>query len=58
MWKGIMKCGRWTNDVGIYVESVVIFWKLGKCFGGCQVYCLFTLKNTKSRNGNTDDSST
>ena len=38
MWKGIMKCRRWTNDVGIYVESVVIFWKSRKCFGGRRVY--------------------
>ena len=34
MQKGIMKCRRWTNDVGIYVELVVIFQKLRKCFGG------------------------
>ena len=40
MQKGIMKCGRWTNDVGIYVELVVIFWKSRKCFRGHWVYHL------------------
>ena len=40
MRKGIMKHRRWTNDVGIYLESVVIFQKLRKCFRGRQVYCL------------------
>ena len=40
MQKGIMKCGRWTNDVGIYAESVVISQKSRKCFGGGRAYCL------------------
>ena len=32
MWKGIIEHGRWTNDVGIYAELVVIFRKSRKCF--------------------------
>ena len=56
MRKGIMKHGRWTNDVGIYAESVVIFQKLRKCFGGRQIIVYFE-KNTESGNGNMGNSS-
>ena len=44
MWKGIMECGRWTNDVREYAESVVIFQKSRKCFRGHQVIVYFEKK--------------
>ena len=56
MWKGIMERRRWTNDVGIYAELVVIFQKSRKCLGGHQAIVYFE-RNTKFGDRNWDDSS-
>ena len=42
--KGIMECGKWTNDVVMYAELVVIFQKSRKCFRGHQVIVYFKME--------------
>ena len=42
--KEITERRKWTNDVRMYVEPVVIFWKSRKCFGGRQVIVYFKME--------------
>ena len=44
-WKGITECGKWTNDVGMYAEPVVIFQKSRKCFGGRRAIVYFKMEH-------------